>query len=144
MESDKETISGNKEKGKCCNSPPDILGGIILVIAGIILLFNNSGLIPWTIWSTLSSFWPVIFILIGLDILSGNSWVLKIMTTVLGLILIAFLLTYSLSVVDPHFGNRLYKNFPAIKKIYQYIQKNEKINSDLKFNINFGDDTVRI
>jgi hypothetical protein len=45
------------------------VGPLILVTIGFILLFNNLGIIPWDIWGTLWRFWPVILILIGIEII---------------------------------------------------------------------------
>jgi hypothetical protein len=58
-----------KEKGY----RPSILGPLILITAGILLLLNQAGRLPWTIWGTLWRFWPVIIILIGIEILVGVS-----------------------------------------------------------------------
>lgn len=52
---------------------PSILGPLILITAGILLLLNQSGRLPWTIWGTLWRLWPVIIILIGIEILIGVS-----------------------------------------------------------------------
>ncbi len=52
---------------------PSILGPLILISAGILLLLNQAGRLPWTIWGTLSRFWPVIIILVGIEILVGVS-----------------------------------------------------------------------
>ncbi len=45
------------------------VGPLILLTIGFILLFNNLGIIPWGIWRTLWRFWPVILILIGIEIM---------------------------------------------------------------------------
>lgn len=46
---------------------------LILVALGIIFLLNNFGLLPWNIWLSLWRFWPVLLILIGLEIFFGRS-----------------------------------------------------------------------
>ena len=52
---------------------PSILGPLILITAGILLLLNQMGRLPWSIWGTLWRLWPVIIILIGIEILIGVS-----------------------------------------------------------------------
>lgn len=49
-----------------------VVGPVILIAVGLIFLMNNLGVLPWTIWDTLVRFWPVILILVGLDILIGR------------------------------------------------------------------------
>lgn len=52
---------------------PSIVGPLLLIAAGVLLLLNQMGKLPWGIWGTLWRFWPVILILIGLEILIGLS-----------------------------------------------------------------------
>ncbi|MEX0621625.1 MAG: DUF5668 domain-containing protein [Candidatus Woykebacteria bacterium] len=59
---------------------------IVLILLGAIFLLNNFGLLPWSIWTNLWKFWPVLLILIGVEYLIGQSISLK--TTVILLLLI--------------------------------------------------------
>ncbi len=49
-----------------------IVGPMILIGIGVVLLLNNLGMLPWGIWGTVWRAWPVILILVGLDILIGR------------------------------------------------------------------------
>ena len=131
---DQQTTGNNINSEKCCNKLPDILGGVIFISAGVILLLNNLNIISWSIWSYLVFFWPVIFVFIGLDIISGNSWFLKIVTTVIGLFIIIFILTYSLSAVNMRFRNYVLKNFPELMQIYQKIPVIEQKTQYFQYN----------
>ncbi|OGY26367.1 MAG: hypothetical protein A2Z24_01120 [Candidatus Woykebacteria bacterium RBG_16_44_10] len=62
------------------------LAPFLLIALGVIFLLNNFGVLPWSIWTNLWKFWPVILILIGVEYLIGQSISLK--TTVLLLLLI--------------------------------------------------------
>jgi hypothetical protein len=46
---------------------------VILILVGILLLLNNLNLLPWTIWSQIWQFWPVILILLGLQHMLGHT-----------------------------------------------------------------------
>lgn len=72
---------------------------LLLVVVGVVLLLNNAGILPWTIWTALGQLWPVILILFGLDLLLGrrNAWLgasvaMVALIAVLGL---ALWMTYS-------------------------------------------------
>lgn len=66
------------------------VGPLILLAIGLILLLNNLGIIPWGIWKTLWHYWPVILILLGLEILvcCGDSKVTYLMAVLIGAIMI--------------------------------------------------------
>jgi len=50
---------------------PSLVGPLILIAVGILLLLNQMGRLPWTVWGTLWRFWPVILVLVGLEVLIG-------------------------------------------------------------------------
>lgn len=43
--------------------------GLTLVVVGLILLCNTHGLLPWACWSLLGLYWPVLFIVAGVELL---------------------------------------------------------------------------
>jgi hypothetical protein len=73
-----------------------VVGPLILLGTGVLLLLNNLGTVPWTIWDTLWPFWPVLFILLGLEALATGrvGWGGVLLTLVLvglgGLVINAF------------------------------------------------------
>lgn len=74
-----------------------IVWGLILIVVGLIWLSNNLGYLPGDFWRTVWRFWPVLLILIGLEIaLRGfPNWVavpllvLAVVAIAAGLILVA-------------------------------------------------------
>jgi len=74
---------------------------LILITTGIILLLNNFGLLPWSIWAAIWRFWPVTLIFIGLElILPDSSWG-KILLTILILIIIGLIIFSNLVWIKP-------------------------------------------
>ncbi|HEY9204495.1 MAG TPA: pentapeptide repeat-containing protein [Candidatus Methanoperedens sp.] len=75
------------------------VGPLILLTIGFILLFNNLGIIPWDIWKTLWRFWPVILILIGIEILvcCSGSKITYFLAVLFGVIVIIGTVTLALS-----------------------------------------------
>jgi hypothetical protein len=45
---------------------------VILIGFGVLFLVDNLGLLPWGVGGTIARFWPLILIIIGLDILFGS------------------------------------------------------------------------
>src|SRR5205807_1061054 len=45
---------------------------LLLVAVGVILLLNNLGVIPWAIWVALGQLWPIVLILLGVELLVGR------------------------------------------------------------------------
>ncbi len=63
-----------------------VLGPAILIGLGIIFLLNSLDIVPWTVWGTLWRFWPVILILVGIQIILGRTgvgWGISMVVTVL-------------------------------------------------------------
>ncbi len=48
------------------------LAGIVLLIAGVILLLQTTGVLPWDLWISLWRFWPLLVIALGIHILFGR------------------------------------------------------------------------
>jgi len=59
--------------------------GVFFIFLGILFLCNTMGIIPWSVWEMLKQFWPVIFILIGLDTIFGRSGIGRVVNTLVGL-----------------------------------------------------------
>ncbi len=51
---------------------PGLIGPLILITAGVLFLLANLDLLPFTFWEIAARFWPLLLILIGLDILIGR------------------------------------------------------------------------
>jgi len=51
-----------------------IFAGIILLVLGVILLLNTLGVIKFSVWSGLSTYWPIGLILIGIAIILRLRW----------------------------------------------------------------------
>jgi len=49
-----------------------ILIPLVLIAAGVLLLLNTLGVLPWDAWSEIWRFWPILVILFGLTILWKN------------------------------------------------------------------------
>jgi hypothetical protein len=61
----------------------------VLIVLGGIFLLNNFGVLPWSIWTNLWKFWPILLVLIGIEYLIGQSISLK---TGLILLLLIFII----------------------------------------------------
>jgi hypothetical protein len=55
---------------------PSLIGPLILITIGILFLLANLGMLPLSFWEIAVSYWPLILILIGLEILIGRQSVL--------------------------------------------------------------------
>ncbi len=59
-------------QSQAANNRGSLLFPILLIALGLIFLSQTMGFVPWDVWGRLWRFWPVILILIGLDIIVGR------------------------------------------------------------------------
>lgn len=62
---------------------------LALIIAGIVLILNNFGLLDWYIWRGLARLWPVLIIALGLDMIIGRGSLRLVFVLLILLILAA-------------------------------------------------------
>jgi hypothetical protein len=75
--------------------------GIVLVLAGAVLVLNNYGVVSWEIWSALAVFWPIALIIVGVKMVLGRSAVSRALSALIALALILFVLFVALAGTDP-------------------------------------------
>lgn len=69
---------------------PSLVGPLILITIGALALLANFGYLSSSFWITALQFWPLILILIGLEILIGRqSWAGSIIVLLIGLAMVA-------------------------------------------------------
>ena len=60
------------------------LGPNCLIFAGIVLLLNTLGLVPWSVWSQLFKFWPIFVVFAGIQLAIVLFHSSKLVTLVMG------------------------------------------------------------
>lgn len=71
---------------------------LLLIAAGVVLILNNLGYLPWSVWGFLSRLWPVVLVALGLDILFGRA----VLRWAIGVALLALVgIAVALAVVGP-------------------------------------------
>lgn len=73
------------------------VGGIILVIVGVVLLLQTTGIISWDVWSNLWQFWPVLIIAGGIGLLFGSRapWLAGLLVAALLIVAIVAAVAFS-------------------------------------------------
>jgi hypothetical protein len=124
---------------------------LILIVAGIILLFNNLGFLPWSIWITIWRLWPIILIFTGMELILPNSCRKKVLLVTTILIIIGLLLFLSFVWTKPNsipqqstwekIAHWSRKSFPKTKK-EEFIITDEDYpglnERELRVNLSFG------
>lgn len=60
---------------------------VFLISIGSLLLANNFGYLPWSIWQNLIVYWPVLIIFCGIDVILGKSATGKLIAGVINSII---------------------------------------------------------
>jgi len=58
------------------------VGSLVLIVVGVVLLLQTTGVVPWRLWSSLWRLWPVFIVLMGLNMLLGRrlGWLAGLLT----------------------------------------------------------------
>lgn len=67
-----EIAAQKKVKPASRHMGSSLVGPVILILAGLVLLLNNIGVLPWAIWGDLWRLWPLGLIVVGLDLIIGR------------------------------------------------------------------------
>lgn len=105
-----------------CVNNGAIIWGVLLVFAGLMLLYTSLGGLPWSAWGEVWKFWPVLVVLAGTHIIVGNTWWGRIVLLPLSIVLIgsAFLAAVQLSAPDKA------ENWP--EALQRYVERiNEEV-----------------
>jgi len=70
--------------------------GLVILSAGVILILNTLGVVSWDFWQYAFSFWPVFLILLGIKVFLGHNMFARIITWLLTLMILFFVIVYSL------------------------------------------------
>ena len=74
-----------------------IVAPILLILVGVVFLLNNFGVLPWSVWATIWQAWPIILILVGLDLLIGRrSWWSTLLLVIVTLVVISGVVGFGL------------------------------------------------
>ncbi|MBI5304221.1 MAG: hypothetical protein HY868_18965 [Chloroflexi bacterium] len=77
---------------------PSLIGPLILITFGVLLLLSNLGYLPLSIWQIAAQYWPIILILIGIEILFGRrSWIGGLVVLALWIAVIAGIVWLAMS-----------------------------------------------
>ncbi len=75
---------------------PGYSGAFILILLGILFLLSNFGVLPWSVWQVVLRFWPVVLILIGLEVVVGGTWLGNFIFGLIGLMFFAGLIYFGI------------------------------------------------
>ncbi len=98
------------QRGGHAERPARLVFPLILIVAGVVFLLNNLGVLSWSVWPTLARLWPVILILLGIEILLGRrgrllSGVVVVVIVLIAVVTLGFALSpSSSSAVAPTFS----------------------------------------
>lgn len=84
------------KKGVCEKTHGGVTFGLLAIFAGIILVANNLGIIPWEFWDVVVRFWPVLLILWGIRMIIGHSLISRIFLFIITLFALLCVTAYGI------------------------------------------------
>jgi len=74
--------------------------GVIIALLGIVLLFYNIQIIPWSFWPFIIHFWPILLVIVGTRVLLGCTWMSSFITVLIILATASAIIIYALVEVN--------------------------------------------
>lgn len=117
---EKETVKEDKREQpkkdsssqKCCEKKEGfdvgaIIWGFIFIFVGGVFLLNSLNVltVSWSFFGNLFRFWPIILVLIGLNILIGKSSLGRYIGTIISVIIVGLVLIFTLFFSTPQLTN---------------------------------------
>jgi hypothetical protein len=101
---------------------------VFLITTGALLLANNFGYLPWTIWKDIIPYWPALIIFAGIDVIFGKTVFGKLVSGVINSIIFLLIITKAIGYNLPIL-NRLPtpRRNPGVQR-YFFTQENSKSN----------------
>jgi len=121
----------NKIENRKRKHYPHLFGPFFLIALGVLLLLNNFGLLSWDVWNILWKFWPIILVVWGIEAIFGHGLGGYFLVSILGLILLAFVIFYSISLVNSNFDSWAEGNLPfwsqIEKRVPSFLSPKQKV-----------------
>ena len=95
------------------------LFGLVVLFIGILLLFNNFGVVSMDVWNYIWPFWPLLLILMGLRIIFGFSRVIGFVIFLVAFVLFCMVVLYALI----HVGSPLVYSFNLPPDFVNFISQ---------------------
>lgn len=111
------------DNSKIVKRSKDIVFPLLLILCGVTLLFNNLGVLDWSVWYVIFSFWPLILIILGLEYVANDMPLAKSIATALAIISFIFVFALSASLVNKTFNNYLQKKLPFWLKVENVLPR---------------------
>lgn len=92
---------------KSQQTTPSYSGAIILISLGILFLLHNFGFLPISVWQIITQYWPVILILVGLEVFLGGTWLGNFIFGLIGLVFFIGIFIFGLWLIDTRFNFNL-------------------------------------
>jgi len=106
-----EELNKEKKDKQACRNHESEVWGLMVLLAGIILILNNVGVIPWQFWDYALPFWPSILVIIGARIILGKNVFSRMLVFMLAVVVFAFVIIYSLVRLNSPITNELPEGF---------------------------------
>ncbi|SNS04121.1 hypothetical protein SAMN05446037_100383 [Anaerovirgula multivorans] len=104
-----------------------LTNGIILIGIGILFLLSNLGMIHWSIFHVLLQLWPLILIVVGINLILKNRYIVVIITW---LLFFAAIITYGFV-----FHEKFEAGITATNETFTIVRQEETTEAKLDLNI---------
>lgn len=94
----------------------DAIGGIFLIFLGVVFILINTQVLPQAVWHYFVGYWPLILILLGVDMFLRTSLIGRFISTLVALMAATYLILSALYIYHPSTYTQVQKQFPWLPR----------------------------
>jgi flagellar biosynthesis protein FlhB len=98
---------------------------VFLIFTGSILLLNNLGVLPWGVWDSIWRLWPVIIVIIGLNMIFGKSGIGNFILGLVFTFIVFLVVSAVVAKYNPSFARFMQTNFPEWSYINNLVPQQQ-------------------
>lgn len=118
-----KTVNNRPKKNSWQADSGSGIWGSIFISAGILFILTTMGGLSFRVWEVIWKYWPLILVLIGVNIVLGNNIFSKIVITLFSFFVFGMIILLTINEVQPSYLNEVPKEILNFIELFQGVKQ---------------------